>query len=241
MKLHEFSKKMQNKLDYFEININEKQISQLYTYMNLLIEWNEKMNLTAIVEPDEIIIKHFIDSLTINKFINKNSNLLDVGTGAGFPGIPLKIIRDDISIELMDSLNKRIIFLEEVIKKLKLENITAIHSRAEELGNNKEYRQKFDYITSRAVAPLNYLVEYMIPFAKINGKCICMKGSNIEEELKEAQTAIIKLGGKIDKIEKIFIPETNIERNIIIIKKIKDTPKQYPRKPGIPKKQPIIN
>ena len=241
MKLHEFSKKMQNKLDYFEININEKQISQLYTYMNLLIEWNEKMNLTAIVEPDEIIIKHFIDSLTINKFINKNSNLLDVGTGAGFPGIPLKIIRDDISIELMDSLNKRIIFLEEVIKKLKLENITAIHSRAEELGNNKEYRQKFDYITSRAVAPLNYLVEYMIPFAKINGKCICMKGSNIEEELKEAQTAIIKLGGKIDKIEKIFIPETNIERNIIIIEKIKDTPKQYPRKPGIPKKQPIIN
>lgn len=241
MELNEFSKKMQNKLDYFEINITEKQISQLYNYMNLLIEWNEKMNLTAIVEPDEIIIKHFIDSLTINKFLNKNSNLLDVGTGAGFPGIPLKIIRDDMSIKLMDSLNKRIIFLEEVIKRLKLENITAIHSRAEELGNNKEYRQNFDYITSRAVAPLNYLVEYMIPFAKNNGKCICMKGSNIEEELKEAQTAIIKLGGKIDKIEKILIPETNIERNIIIIKKIKDTPKQYPRKPGIPKKQPIIN
>ena len=241
MVLDEFSQKMKKKLDYFEININEKKVLQLYNYMNLLIEWNGKMNLTAIIDPDEIIIKHFVDSLTINKFINNNCSLLDVGTGAGFPGIPIKILRDDANVTLMDSLNKRIIFLEEIINKLNLEGIVAIHSRAEDLGNNKEYRQQFDYITSRAVAPLNYLVEYMLPFAKISGKCICMKGSNIEEELKEAQIAITKLGGKIDKIEKIMLPGTDIERNIIIIKKIKDTPKQFPRKPGIPKKQPIIN
>lgn len=241
MELNDFSYKITNKLKYYGIEIDKNNTIQLYNYMNLLIEWNKKMNLTAITEPNEIIIKHFVDSLTINEFINHNSNVIDIGTGAGFPGIPLKIIRNDISITLMDSLNKRINFLEEVIKSLKLEKILTIHARAEELGNNKYYRQKYDHITSRAVAPLNYLLEYMMPFAKIGGSCICMKGSNIEEELKEAERAIIKLGGKIEKIKKLKLPETNIERNIIIIKKVKDTPKEFPRKPGIPKKQPIIN
>lgn len=241
MELNDFSDKITNKLEYYGIEIDKNNTIQLYNYMNLLIEWNKKMNLTAITEPNEIIIKHFVDSLTINEFINHNSNVIDIGTGAGFPGIPLKIIRNDISITLMDSLNKRINFLEEVIKSLKLEKILTIHARAEELGNNKYYRQKYDHITSRAVAPLNYLLEYMMPFAKIGGSCICMKGSNIEEELKEAERAIIKLGGKIEEIKKLKLPETNIERNIIIIKKVKDTPKEFPRKPGIPKKQPITN
>ena len=241
MDLNEFSNKILNKIKFLNTKLNDFQIIQLFNYMNLLIEWNEKINLTAITNPDEIIIKHFIDSVTINEFIEKNSKIIDIGTGAGFPGIPLKIVREDISITLMDSLNKRIVFLEEIIKKLDLKKVETVHARAEELGNNKLYRQKFDYATSRAVAPLNYLLEYMMPFVKVGGCCICMKGSNIEEELKEAESAIIKLGGKIENIWNFKLPETDIERNIIIIRKIKDTPKQFPRKPGIPKKQPIIN
>ena len=241
MDLNEFSNKILNKIKFLNTKLNDFQIIQLFNYMNLLIEWNEKINLTAITNPDEIIIKHFIDSVTINEFIEKNSKIIDIGTGAGFPGVPLKIVREDISITLMDSLNKRIVFLEEIIKKLDLKKVETVHARAEELGNNKLYRQKFDYATSRAVAPLNYLLEYMMPLVKVGGYCICMKGSNIEEELKEAESAIIKLGGKIENIWNFKLPETDIERNIIIIRKIKDTPKQFPRKPGIPKKQPIIN
>ena len=239
MELKSFSNKIIDKMECLNININEYQISQLYNYMKLLIKWNEKMNLTAITEPNDIVLKHFIDSITINNFIEKNSRIIDIGTGAGFPGVPIKVIRDDVEMVLMDSLNKRILFLEEVINNLKLKKIVAIHNRAEDLGKNKEYRQKFDYAISRAVAPLNYLLEYMIPFIKGGGYCICMKGCNIEEELDEAKNAISKLGGKLEKIEKIKLPQTEIERNIIIIKKVKDTPNQYPRKAGIPKKQPI--
>lgn len=241
MNLEEFSNEIIKKIKYLDITIDDSQILQLYNYMELLIEWNKKMNLTAIDKPNEIILKHFIDSITINKFIKENGNIIDVGTGAGFPGIPIKIIRKDVSITLLDSLNKRILFLNEVINNLKLENILAIHSRAEDLGIDKKYREKFDYATSRAVAPLNYLLEYMMPFIKVGGRCICMKGTNIQEELNEAEKAIIKLGGKIEKIEDIKLPETDIDRNLIIIKKIKETPNQYPRKAGIPKKQPIIN
>ena len=167
MDLNEFSNKILNKIKFLNTKLNDFQIIQLFNYMNLLIEWNEKINLTAITNPDEIIIKHFIDSVTINEFIEKNSKIIDIGTGAGFPGIPLKIVREDISITLMDSLNKRIVFLEEIIKKLDLKKVETVHARAEELGNNKLYRQKFDYATSRAVAPLNYLLEYMMPFVKV--------------------------------------------------------------------------
>ena len=239
MDLKEFSNKIIEKMEYLNININEYQIFQLYNYMNLLIEWNKKINLTAIINPDDIIIKHFIDSITITKFIETNSKIIDVGTGAGFPGLPIKIIRRDTEITLMDSLNKRILFLEEIINNLNLEKISTVHSRAEDLGRDKEYRQKFDNATSRAVAPLNYLLEYMMPFVKVGGSCICMKGANYQEELKEAEKAIFKLGGELKNIEKLELPQTDIERNIIIIKKIKDTPNQYPRKAGIPKKQPI--
>lgn len=239
MELEEFSEKVNKKVMYLNIHIDNMQIIELYKYMQLLIEWNKKMNLTAIVEPDEIIVKHFIDSLTINKYILQDTKLIDIGTGAGFPGVPLKVMNKGVSISLLDSLKKRVLFLEEVIEKLKLEDIKAIHNRAEDLGKDREYRQQYDYATSRAVAPLNYLLEYMLPFVKKGGACICMKGLNIEDEIVQAEDAILELGGKIENIEKIKLPETNIERNIIIVKKLKDTPNKYPRKAGIPKKQPI--
>ena len=234
----EFANNLVNNNQYIN-NLNNYKIKQLYNYMELLLDWNKKINLTAITEPKEIIIKHFIDSMTINKYIENNSNIIDIGTGAGFPGLPIKIINDNISVTLLDSLNKRIKFLDEVISNLNLEKVKTVHSRAEDAAQNKQYRQKFDFAVSRAVAPLNYLLEYMLPFVKINGKCICMKGSNYKEELNDAETAIFKLGGEVEKTEKIKLPNTNIERNIIIIKKIKNTPKEYPRKAGIPKKMPI--
>lgn len=224
-----------------EININfsVEQLDKFYKYMQLLIEWNEKMNLTAITEPEEIILKHFIDSLTILKDINDNSKVVDVGTGAGFPGIPLSIMKQDIKITLVDSLNKRLIFLKEVVEQLKLENIEIIHARAEEFGQNKEYREKFDIATSRAVANLSTLSEYLIPLVKVNGKCICMKASEAEEEIEQAKKAINVLGGTINKIDKFNLPKSDIGRTIIIINKEKNTPNKYPRKAGTPSKEPI--
>ncbi len=236
----DFSKIMQEYAKEINILLEEKQIEQFYSYMELLIEWNEKINLTAIIEPEEIILKHFIDSITISKYINKNAKLIDIGTGAGFPGIPLKIIRDDIEITLVDSLNKRINFLKEVINNLELKNIEAIHSRAEEIGKNKVYRETFDYATSRAVANLSTLAEYLIPLVKQNGYVIAMKGANIEEEKNKSQNAIELLGGKIEEIEKFQLPKSDINRNIIKIKKVKATPTKYPRKAGMPAKEPIL-
>ena len=205
-----------------------------------MLEWNEKINLTAITEPDEIILKHFIDSFTIEKYIEKSSKVIDVGTGAGFPGIPLKIIRPDIEMTLVDSLQKRITFLQEIINKLGMTQISAIHARAEEIGKDENHREKYDCVTSRAVANLTTLVEYMIPLCKIKGKTICMKGSNIADELEEAQKAIKILEGKIENTESFTLPQTDIARNIIIIEKEKSTPKQYPRKAGTPAKQPLV-
>lgn len=224
-----------------EININfsVEQLDKFYKYMQLLIEWNEKMNLTAITEPKEIILKHFIDSITILKDVNDNAKVVDVGTGAGFPGIPLSIMKQDIKITLVDSLNKRLIFLKEVVEQLKLENIEIIHARAEEFGQNKEYREKFDIATSRAVANLSTLSEYLIPLVKVNGKCICMKASEAEEEIEQAKKAINVLGGTINKIDKFNLPKSDIGRTIIIINKEKNTPNKYPRKAGTPSKEPI--
>lgn len=226
-----------NKLN---IGLTDIQAEKFYTYMNLLLEWNEKINLTAITEPEEIIKKHFIDSLTIKKYINDNSYVIDVGTGAGFPGIPLNIVSNTNKIVLLDALNKRLNFLNEVIKQANLENIKTVHFRAEEAGKNKEYREKFDIATSRAVAPLNILVEYLLPFVKIGGKCICMKGSNIEEELENSKNAISILGGKIENIENFTLPGTDIARNIIVISKVNSIPARYPRKAGTPSKEPIV-
>ena len=239
MEFESFFKEIKEKLEKININIEEVQAKNLYKYMNLLLEWNEKINLTAITEPKEVILKHFVDSLTILKYLNEEEKVIDVGTGAGFPGIPLNIMKNDCNYTLLDSLNKRITFLNEVINDLQLENINTIHSRVEEAGKNKKYRESYDIATSRAVASLNILLEYLLPLVKIGSKCICMKGSNVEEEIESAKNAIKVLGGEIEKIEKITLPDSDIVRNIVIIKKIKQTPIKYPRKPGIPSKEPI--
>ena len=224
---------------YFDFHFSVEQLEQFFAYMNLLIEWNEKMNLTAIVEPNEIILKHFIDSITILKEIDNNSKIIDVGTGAGFPGVPLSIMNPTLKITLADSLNKRLIFLQEVVNQLGLKNIEKIHARAEELGKNKKYRENFDVATSRAVANLSTLSEYLIPLVKVGGKIISMKAGGAQEEIEAAKKAIKILGGKIEGIEEFKLPQTEIERTIILIKKEEHTPNKYPRKAGVPSKEPI--
>ena len=239
MEKEEFFIKMQEKSKDLGVRFFVEQQEQFFEYMKLLIKWNERMNLTAITDPDEIILKHFIDSITILKEIKDDSKLVDVGTGAGFPGIPLSIMNPTLKITLVDSLNKRLIFLQEVVKELKLKNVEIIHARAEELGQNKEYRESFDVATSRAVANLSTLSEYLIPLVKINGKVISMKASGAQNEINEAGKAIKVLGGMIEKIEEFNLPQTDIGRTIIVIKKEKETSRKYPRKAGIPSKEPI--
>lgn len=239
MEIEKFEEILNKYLKEINIELKKEQTEKFYKYMNLLLEWNEKINLTAITEPEEVILKHFVDSLTISKYIEKDSKLVDMGTGAGFPGIPLKILRDDIEITLADSLNKRINFLNEVIKELNLKNIQTVHTRAEEFGKNKKYRESFDIATSRAVANLSTLSEYLIPLVKPSGKTICMKGSEIKEEVEMAKKAIEILGGKIEQEESFNLPNSDMKRNVIIIKKVKNTPAKYPRKPGMPAKEPI--
>lgn len=240
MEFSEFSSILKKKGKLINVDMEGIQVERFYKYMNMLVEWNEKINLTAITEPNDIIDKHFIDSLTIEKYIKENSKVIDIGTGAGFPGIPLSIIRDDLNITLMDSLNKRINFLDEVVKENVLNNVDTVHSRAEELARNSGFRAKYDVVTSRAVASLNILLEYMIPFAKVGGYCICMKGSNIDEELENAQKALEVLNAKVEKIDTFKLPGNDYGRNIIVIKKTGETPKKYPRKPGTPAKEPIL-
>ena len=209
---------------------------KFYEYMKLLLEWNKKINLTAITDEKEFIIKHFVDSLTISKYIEDNMRIIDIGTGAGFPGVPLKLFHEELSITLVDSVSKKVNVLKDIINKLELYKIEAVHTRAEDFA--KENREKYDMAVSRAVANMNTLVEYLIPFVKIGGQIICMKGPNFEEELEVSKKAIILLGGKIERIEKIVI-DGELERNIIIIRKVKETPKQYPRGQGKPLKNPI--
>ena len=234
-----FFEKMQENSKVLGFNLSVEQLEKFYKYMNLLIEWNEKMNLTAITEPNDIILKHFIDSITINKYIENSVKVVDVGTGAGFPGIPLSIIRTDLQITLVDSLNKRLIFLQEIKKELELKNIDIVHARVEEIGQNKNYRETFDIATSRAVANLSTLSEYLVPLVKIKGKCVCMKASDAEEEIKQAENAVNILGGKIVKVEKFNLPNSDIGRTIIIINKEKSTNGKYPRKHGTPSKEPL--
>lgn len=238
MKEEEFKKVLKERAFKIDVNLNDKQLNQFFMYKKLILEWNEKINLTAIKDDEEFINKHFIDSLTIAKYISKDNKVIDIGTGAGFPGIPLNIY-DDSNIILFDSLNKRLKVLDNMIEKLGLVNVKTLHGRAEEIFKNKLYREKFDIAISRAVANLNVLAEFMIPAVKVGGYCICMKAGNIEKELEDAQKAVEILGGGIEKIDKIILPDTDIERNILIIKKIKDTPSKFPRKPGMPAKDPI--
>lgn len=235
----EFLRHVKQKAQEIGCILQEQQLEQFYSYKELLLEWNQKMNLTAIEEEEDIITKHFIDSLSIAKYIPETAKVIDIGTGAGFPGIPLKILKKDISVTLVDSLNKRITFLEEVIQKLSLEKIEAIHARAEELAQKEEYREQYDVVVSRAVAPIHTLLEYMLPYVQIGGRCICMKGPNLLEESKNLDKCLAILGGKIEKIQEIVLPETDIKRNIMLIKKENKTPKKYPRNPGIPSKKPL--
>ena len=221
-----------------KVVLSEEQKEMFYNYMNILLEWNQKINLTTITKPEDIIIKHFIDPLTVLKYIkNEKINIIDIGTGAGFPGIPIKIANDLNNITLLDSLNKRIVFLQNVINELKLKDIVAVHSRAEEYIK-LEKREIYDIAVSRAVANMSTLLEYLLPYVKINGICICMKGPNIEEELENSKKALSILGGKIVNIDNFELPDGS-KRNIIIVKKIKNTPMKYPRINNKPLKEPI--
>lgn len=225
-------------LEKLGIELSDKQVSQFCLYGDLLLEWNQKMNLTSIEDPSEVILKHFIDSLTINQYIN-GLKLADIGTGAGFPGIPLKIVRPSLQIVLVDSLNKRLDFLREVVFKLDLNEVEIIHARAEELGRKEKYRASFNIITCRAVAKLSVLLEYAIPLLKVNGIFIVMKGTQVDVELKEAKGALIKLGARIESIEKFSLGPEAEHRSIVIIRKYAVTSKEYPRKPGVPSKIPL--
>lgn len=224
-----------------DINLSEKQIEKFILYKKLLQEWNKKINITSITEDREVDIKHFIDSIVPIKtnLFNGKLKVIDIGTGGGFPGVPLKIINEDLDILLLDSTNKKIRFLDEVIEKLELKNIEAYHGRAEELGRNEQFREKYDIAISRAVASLDTLSEYALPLVSIGGHFIAMKGPDVEEELKLGQNAIKLLGGKVKNMEKIQLPNTDIIHSLIIIEKIKATPTKYPRAGGKPKKQPL--
>ena len=220
------------------INIKEEKIKLFYDYMKYLLNWNEKINLTAIKEEKEFIVKHFVDSLSISEIVGDNKRIIDVATGVGFPGIPLKLLNENLNVSLVDSVNKKIMVLNDIINKMKLENIEAIHTRAEDLAQNKEYREGFDIAVSRAVSNMNTLVEYLLPFVKIGGYVVCMKGPGYEEELNSSKKAIEILGGKIEDIKELKVSD-ELDRNIIIIKKIKNTNNKYPRGQGKPLREPL--
>ena len=238
MEYNEFKSIFENKEKEIEIVVSDENIKKLYEYTRILLEWNQNINLTAITDEHEIIEKHFIDSLTVLRYIKDGDKVIDVGTGAGFPGIPLAINSKE-QITLLDSLNKRINFLNEVKNKLNLTNVHNIHGRAEEIARRKENREVYDVAVSRAVAPMNVLVEYLLPFVKPGGICICMKGPNALEEISKADNAVKLLGGKEIKQVNIKLDNGNIDRNLVIIKKLNHTTEKYPRKPGIPAKQPL--
>lgn len=230
-------------LKEFDLTVSEKQIEQFIKYYELLTEWNSFMNLTAITEFDEVIKKHFVDSVSLVRAISdikeKEYTLIDVGTGAGFPGIPLKIMFPNLKVVLLDSLNKRVSFLNEVIEKLKLTGIEAYHGRAEDFANKKEFRECFDFCVSRAVANLATLSEYCIPFVKTEGCFISYKSEKITEEYECAKEAIKILGGNYLNQVEFYLPNSDIYRNLFVIQKINNTPGKFPRKAGLPAKEPI--
>lgn len=228
-------------LKQLSIDIEEKNLEKLIDFKDMLLEFNEKINLTAITDEKEIYIKHFLDSATClsTGYIKDDDKIIDVGTGAGFPGLVLKIINNNINITLLDSLRKRIVCLEEIVENLDLKKVNTIHGRAEEYGVKKGQRENYDIVLSRAVASLSVLSEYCIPFAKVGGFFLCQKGPSYVEELKEAEKAINVLGGKVEEIKKFILPYSNITHYIIIIKKVSKTPTKFPRKPGKPSSNPI--
>jgi len=223
------------------ISLSEKQLKQFIDYYELLFEWNSFMNLTAITEFDEVVTKHFIDSISLVKAmdLSKDISVIDVGTGAGFPGIPLKIVFTDLRVTLLDSLNKRVKFLNEVIDTLELEQIDAIHGRAEDAAKSVDLRENFDLCVSRAVANLSTLSEYCLPFVKVGGMFVSYKSEKIIEEMEDAKKAVSVLGGIFFKQVTFTLPDSDIYRNLFMIKKKNLTPKKYPRKAGLPSKEPI--
>ena len=230
-------------LNEFGIELTAEMEEQFLLYYNMLIEWNSFMNLTAITDFDEVLKKHFTDSVSLIRAIpdlaEKRFKVIDVGTGAGFPGIPLKIVFPNISVVLLDSLNKRVNFLKEVISKLQLTDITAMHGRAEDFAQNKEYRESFDLCVSRAVANLATLSEYCLPFVKKNGRFISYKSEKVSEEFEISGKAISVLGGEYENQVTFELPDSDIYRNLFVIKKKSATPGKYPRKAGLPSKEPI--
>ncbi len=238
-----FKKQFQEELDLLDIKLEDKQIDQFFDYFEILVEWNKVMNLTTIIEMEEVITKHFADSLSLVKGVKdlseKAYKIIDVGTGAGFPGIPLKIAFPQLNITLMDSLNKKVKFLHEVIDKLGLDGIQAIHGRAEDMGRDVKHRGQYDLCVSRAVANLSTLSEYCVPFVKVGGSFIPYKSGKIEEELGAAKHAVFLLGGKVEGLETFLLPGTDAERSLVLIHKNSETSGKYPRKAGLPSKEPL--
>lgn len=235
------SKIFEEKLHSLGIELTEEQYKQFDKYYELLVEWNKVMNLTGITEYEEVNEKHFVDSLSIVKAvdISKVQAVIDIGTGAGFPGIPLKIVFPQLKITLLDSLNKRIKFLDTVITELGLENIETIHGRAEDFAKKAEYREQYDLCVSRAVANLSTLSEYCLPFVRVGGMFVPYKSGEIDQEVNEAGTAIKVLGGKKIEVVKFQLPESDINRSFVLINKVKNTGKKFPRKAGMAAKEPI--
>ncbi len=223
------------------VSLGEEQTQQFMTYLSLLLEWNEKMNLTAITEPRKVVLKHFVDCLSLVPWVEwkRGMRVIDVGTGAGFPGIPVKLVRPEIELTLLDSLQKRIGFLREVGAELGLEGVEYVHSRAEDGGQNPLYREKFDLCVSRAVANLSVLAEYCLPFVKVGGRLAALKGPDAAAEAAGAAGALAKLGGRLVEIRDIVIPHTDLSHKLVFIEKIAPTPKKYPRNAGKIKKEPL--
>ncbi len=234
---------MEQGLGEYSIGLSDRQMNQFYEYYQLLLQWNKVMNLTAITELEEVVTKHFVDSLALVKVLDREildgMKVLDLGTGAGFPGIPIKITFPGVKMVLLDSLNKRIKFLDEVIERLGLEDIRGIHGRAEDYGRDGQYREMFDLCVSRAVANLATLSEYCIPFVKIGGFFIPYKSGNVQEEIDQAKGALKLLGGRMEARAEFMLPGSDMSRMLFKIKKIEGTAKRYPRKAGMPGKEPL--
>ena len=235
------NRRFDQELETLGIRLTDVQKRQFDRYYELLIEWNRVMNLTGITEYDEVNLKHFTDSLTIVRIKNMEnvSTLIDVGTGAGFPGIPIKIAFPYIKVTLLDSLNKRIKFLNQVVEELDLEDVVTLHGRAEDYAKKEEYREQFDLCASRAVANLSTLSEYCLPFIKKGGCFVSYKSADSDEEIQQSEKALDILGGKIEKVDKFVLPGSDMGRALVMIEKVKNTPRKYPRKAGVPSKEPL--